>query len=82
MKLPVSELKPPPESRSGQKMPVGSPKKVVARTVFQGDNDGRGLVSQNPGLYFFNTIKAGAWPVPEVTDIKTAARWPKSPGRG
>jgi hypothetical protein len=54
----------------------------VARTVFQGDHDGRGLVSQNLGPHFFNSIMAGAWPVPEVTDIKTAARWPKSPGRG
>ena len=81
VKLPVSEVKPPPESSSGQKSPL-EVQKVVARTIFQGDHDGRGLVSQNLGPHFFNTIKAGAWPVPEVTDIKTAARWPKSPGRG
>ena len=56
----------------------------MGRTVFQvqGDHDGRGLVSQNPGPCFFNAIKADAWPVPEATDIKTAARWPKSPGIG
>jgi len=82
VKLPVSEVKPPTECRSGQKKVRWKSKKVMDRTVFQGDHDGRGLVSQNPGPCFFNAIKAGAWPVPEATDIKTAARWPKSPGRG
>jgi hypothetical protein len=47
----------------------------VARTVFQGDHDGRGLVSQNPGACLFKPIKEGTCPVLEVTDIETAARW-------
>ena len=56
----------------------------MGRIVFQGKHDGRGLVSQNPGLHFFKTIKAGAWLVLEVTEIKikTAARRSKSPERG
>jgi hypothetical protein len=74
VKLPVSEVKPPPESRSGQKCPL-EVQKIVARTVFQGDHHGRGLVSQNPGACLFKPIKEGACPVLEVTDIETAARW-------
>ena len=47
----------------------------MARTVFQGDHDGRGLVSQNPGACLFKPIKEGTWPALEVTDIETAALW-------
>ena len=35
VKIPVSEVKPPPESRSGQKSPL-EVQKVVAITVFKG----------------------------------------------
>jgi hypothetical protein len=74
VKLPVSEVKPPPKSRSGQKCPL-EVQKVVARTVFQGDHDGRGLVSQNPGVCLFKPIKEGTCPALEVTDIEKAVRW-------
>jgi len=39
----VSEVEPPPESRSGQKKVRRDFKKVVGRTEFQGEHDGRGF---------------------------------------
>ena len=56
-------------------MSVRSPKKLWLEQFFQGDHDGRGLVSQNPGACPFKPIKENACPVLEVTEIETAARW-------
>ena len=43
-------------------------KNLWVEQFFKEKYDGRGLASQKPGPHFFNTVKAGAWSVPEVME--------------
>jgi hypothetical protein len=80
VKLPVSEVKPSPNSRSGQKSSIKDQKSYGQNSLSRGSRRAWSRKPEPRHMLFYNRLRrahTGAWPDLEATDFKTTTT-PKS----